>query len=62
MCLENACENFLKLSCSFKCLPGVLDVTMSLCCSCKPLSNAVRSRVEATSAEIREEWKVRRTG
>ena len=50
--LENTGENFLKLSRGFKCLAGVLDVTMSLSRSCKLLSNAVRSTVEVSSAEI----------
>lgn len=35
----------------FKGLPGVLDLTWSLSCSCKLLSSDV-SRVEATSVEI----------
>lgn len=60
MCLENACERYLKESSGFKCLPDIRDLTVWLELAHAVLSRAVRS-IKASAVVIGAEWKVCRT-
>lgn len=61
MCLENACERYLKESSGFKCLLDIRGLTVWLELAHAVLSRAVRRSIKATSVVIGAEWKVCRT-